>query len=40
MDNLFIINQLIERTNEYDVEIKLMYIDFQKAFGSISYKYM
>lgn len=37
IDQIFILNQLIEKAREYNFEIYLMFIDFQKAFDSVEH---
>ncbi len=40
IDNLFIINQLIEKANEYDLNMQLMFIDYNKAFDMVNHDYL
>ncbi len=40
VDQIFIINQLIENANEYNIKIHFMLIDFKKAFHSVSHNYL
>jgi hypothetical protein len=39
-DHLFVINQLIEKCNEYNIEINLLLVDFYKAFDSVDLQYL
>ena len=40
MDHLQAINQLIEKSNEYQIYLCLGFVDYQKAFDSIEHKDM
>lgn len=40
MDHIFTLNQLIEKTKEYDLKLFLLFIDFQKAFDTVDNKYL
>ena len=35
MDNIQVLQQVIERCNEYEIPLCLAFIDFEKAFGCI-----
>ncbi len=40
VDNMFVLNQIIEKTIEYNVKIiKLMFTDFKKAFDCVDHEY-
>jgi len=38
MDKLFTINQLIEKSNEYQLDLCIGFIDYEKAFDSVEHK--
>ncbi len=40
IDNLFVTNQIIEKANEYSLPVKIIFIDFQKAFDTIYHNYL
>ena len=40
IDHLFVINQLIEKGEEYGVSFHMAFIDFAKAFDSLNYKFL
>lgn len=37
IDHLFTIGQLIEKANEYNIEIHMIFVDFNKAFDSVKH---
>ena len=37
MDHLLAINQLIEKSNEYQLDLCIGFIDYEKAFDSIEH---
>lgn len=39
-DQLFIINQIIKRANEYSMKISLMFVDYNKAFDTVLHEYL
>ncbi|XKL63185.1 hypothetical protein PGB90_005549 [Kerria lacca] len=39
-DHLHVINQLLEKSHEYNFEISLAFIDYTKAFDSVRYPYL
>ncbi len=39
-DNIFVINQIIKKATEYNFEVKFLFIDFNKAFDSITHDLM
>lgn len=40
IDHLFIMNQLIEKANEYKITINILLIDFYKAFDTVNHKFL
>ncbi len=40
VDNIFVLNQIIEKTNEFNLGIKMLSIDFHKAFDSVDHEYL
>ncbi len=40
VDNIFVINQVIEKAREYCLKVKLMFIDYKKAFDLIKHSYL
>ena len=40
IDHLQAINQVIEKVLEYNLEIHMLFIDYQKAFDSIDHNYL
>ncbi len=40
IDQIFIINQIIEKANEYNLNLNLLLIDFNKAFDSVNHDYL
>ncbi|VDO18177.1 unnamed protein product [Brugia timori] len=40
IDQIFIINQLLEKSNEYKLPLYILLIDFQKAFDSVHLSYL
>jgi len=40
IDHIFTLDQLIEKTKEYNIDVHLLFIDFSKAFDSVSHNYM
>ncbi len=40
VDNIFVINQVIEKAREYGLKVKLMFIDYKKALDSIKHSYL
>lgn len=40
IDHIHTVNQLIEKANEYEIELHLVFVDFQKAFDSINHTYL
>ncbi len=40
MDNLFVINQIIEKALEYNLDVKFMFVDFKKVFDSVDHDYL
>ena len=38
MDHLHALNQVIEKANEYNLELCVSYIDYEKAFDSVEHK--
>lgn len=40
VDQIFTLNHLIEKANEYNFEINLMLIDFKNAFDSINHEHL
>jgi hypothetical protein len=38
MDSMFTVQQLLERHREYNIETHLLFIDYVKAFDSLSRK--
>ncbi len=40
LDNIFALNQIMEKTIEYNMKIKLMFIDFKKAFNCVDHEYL
>ena len=38
MDNIYVLTQLIERANEYQIPLAILFIDFRKAFDSVEIK--
>lgn len=39
-DHLFTLNQLIEKANEFQLELHLAFIDYKKAFDSLDHEFM
>ena len=39
-DHLFTIRQIIQKCNEYDIDLHTMFIDFKKAYDSIKHEYI
>ncbi len=39
IDHIFVINQIIEKAIEYNFEVKILFIDFNKAFDSVNHRY-
>ncbi len=39
-EHILTINQLLEKTNEYQMEIRLLFVDFQKAFDTVNQIYL
>lgn len=39
-DHLMVVNQLIEKYNEYNKELHLAFIDYEKAFDSVEFAFM
>ena len=35
MDNIFIMRQILEKCYEYNIELRVLFIDFQQAFHSV-----
>ncbi len=40
LDHIFVINQLIEKATEYNLGLKMMFIDFNKTFDSMKQGYL
>ncbi len=40
MDQIFILNQIIEKAKQYNFEINFLFVDFCKAFESIKHSYL
>ena len=40
VDHIFTVNQLIEKTHEYKIEVYLLLLDFNKAFDSIEHSFL
>jgi len=40
VDHIFTMNQLIEKTNEYGIDISVLLIDFNKAFDSVKHTFL
>lgn len=40
VDYIFTINQLIEKSNEYNLGLHILFIDYEKAFDSVNLKYL
>ncbi len=40
MDNIFVINQIIEKAIEYNFEVKFLFINFNKAFNLVMHNFM
>lgn len=40
INNLHIINQLIEKSNEYNMGLHMAFVDFQKAFDNVKHKFL
>ncbi len=40
LDHLHAINQIIEKCSEYQVEVHIAMVDYNKAFDSLTYQYM
>jgi len=40
VDHIFTVNQLIEKTHEYKIEVYLLLLDFNKAFDSIKHSFL
>ncbi len=39
-DNIFVINQIIEKVIEYNFEVKFLFIDFNEAFDLVTHNFM
>ncbi len=39
IDQIFILNQIIQKANEYQIQVNLLLIDFQKAFDTVEHWY-
>ncbi len=39
-DNIFVINQIIEKAIEYNFEVKFLFIDFNKTFDLVTHNFM
>ncbi len=40
VDQIFILNQLVEKSKEYNIEMHFLFLDFQKAFDMVEHKYL
>ncbi len=40
MDHLHVMNQIVEKSEEYDLTIYLAFVDFEKAFDSVKHNYL
>ena len=40
IDHLFVINQLLEKCDKYNVDVHLAFIDFTKAFDSLNHNFL
>ncbi len=38
--HIFVINQIIEKAIEYNFEVKMLFIDFNKAFDFVNHRYL
>ena len=38
--NLHIVNQIIEKSSKYNLELHMAFVDFQKAFDTIKHEYL
>ncbi len=40
IDQIFIINQIIEKTHEYNLPVYMMFVDFRKAFDTVDHTFL